>query len=100
MKVLIAKHRTMNAGFLKTEKSTILIFGFGRFASFSFLLRFSGTQYAKAAKVGMRRKPAKIRRVYLQPTAESSTCSSGPTATVPTPLPAAAIPFASARFLQ
>ena len=89
----------MNAGFFKTEKSTILILGFGKFASFSFLLRFSGAQYAKAARVGIIRRPAKIRRVFLQPVADSSTCISGPTATVPTPLPDAAIPFASARFL-
>lgn len=90
----------MKAGFFRTVKSTILMFGFGKFASFSFLLRFSGRQYAKAARVGMRRRPAKIRRVFLHPVADSNTCSSGPTATVPTPLPAAAIPFANARFLK
>ena len=100
IKILMAKQRTKNARFFKTEKSTILIFCSGKFDSFFFLFRLSGKQYAKAARVGMTRKPAKILRVFLQPKFDNSSSRSGPTATVPTPLPDAAIPFASARFLQ
>ena len=100
MKVLIATQRIINAGFANTEKSTIFILGFGKLASLAFLLRLSGTQYARAATVGISRRPLNIRRVFLQPVTESKICISGPTATVPTPLPAAAIPLAKARFLQ